>query len=103
MRKFLTGFVNDKNRRTKSASIGALGTLGDPKAIPVIQSFEGDDNHDRIQRASKRALAKLREQKPLVPAEINDLRRVFDELKKDNEKLRNEFDDLKKRLDAKDQ
>lgn len=103
VRNFLTGFVNDKNRRTKAAAISALGTLGDPKAIPVIQSFEGDDHPDRIQRAAARALGKLREQKPLVPAEINELRRIFDELKKDNEKLRTEFEDLKKRIDAKDQ
>lgn len=103
LRKFLTGFVNDKNRRTKAAAIGALGTLGDPKAIPVIQTFEGDNSRDRIQRAATSALRKLREQKPMVPAEINELRRIFYELKKDKEKLRTEFEDLKKRIDAKDQ
>lgn len=103
IRKFLTGFVNHKNRRITAAAISALGALGDPKAVALLAAFEDDDSRDRIQRAARRALTKLRQQKPLAPEEVIELRKILDDVKKDNEKLRKEFEDLKKRLDAKDE
>ncbi len=103
IRKFLTGYVDHKNRRITAAAIGALGALGDPKAIALVAAFEGDDSRDRIQRAAASALTKLRQQKPLAPKEVIELRKSLDDVKKDNEKLRKEFEDLKKRLDAKNE
>ena len=103
IREFLTGYISHANRRIKAAAIGALGSLGDPKAIPLIEAFEGDDSRDRLQRSAATALKKLREQKPLVPQEIVELRKILDDIKKDNDKLREEFEDLKKRLDAKEE
>ncbi len=102
IRKFLTGFVNHKNRRITASAINALGALGDPKAVALLAAFEDDDSRKRIQRAAGRALTKLRQQKPLAPGEVIELRKILDDVKKDNEKLRKEFEDLKKRLDAKD-
>ncbi len=102
VRKFLAAYVNDKRDRVQAGAIRALGTLGDPKAIPIVESFSGDDPDDRIQRTAKDALKKLQEQKQLVPAEIIYLRETLNELKKETEKLKNELEDLKKRLDAKE-
>jgi len=102
IRKFLTGFVSHKNRRITAAAIGALGALGDPKAVALLAAFEDDDSRDRIQRAAASALTKLRQQKPLAPKEVIELRKILDDVKKDNDQLRKEFEDLKKRLDAKD-
>jgi len=103
IRRFLTGFVNHKNRRIAAAAIGALGSLGDSKAIALVAAFEDDGSSYRIRRAAKSALARLRRQKPFAPAEVVELRRIVDDLRKENEKLRREFEDLKKRLDAKDE
>jgi aminopeptidase N len=102
VRKFLAGYVNHPNTRIQAGAINALGTLGDPKAIEIVETFSGDDSGDRIQRSAKNALKALREKKQLVPEEIIHLREAVDELRKGNEKLRNDLEDIKKRLDAKE-
>jgi len=102
VRNFLTGYVNHPKERIQSGAIQALGTLGDPRAIPIVETFSGDDPGDRVQRSAKNALKALREKKELVPEEIVQLRETVDKIRKENEKLRNEVDDIKKRLDAKD-
>lgn len=102
VRRFLCAYVNHPNRRIQPGAIRALGTLGDPKAIPVVETFSGDDASDRIQRAAKDALRSLRENKPIVPEEIVRLRETVDKLNQETEKLRNDLEDMKDRLDAKE-
>ncbi len=102
VRNFLAGYVNHPKERIHTGAIRALGTLGDPKAIPIVETFAGDDPVDRVQRSAKNALKALRETKELVPEEIVRLREAVDTIRKENEKLRNDIDDIKKRLDAKD-
>jgi aminopeptidase N len=102
VRKFLAGYVNHPKERIQAGAISALGTLGDPKAIGIVETFSGDDSGDRMQRTAKNALKALREKKQLVPEEIVHLREAVDELRKGNEKLRNDVEDIKKRLDAKE-
>ena len=102
VRNFLTGYVNHPKKTIQAGAIRALGTLGDTKAIPVLEAFSGDDSGDRIQRSAKGALRALREKKQFVPVEITQLRQKVEELSKENEKLRNEVDDIKNRLDARE-
>jgi aminopeptidase N len=102
VRKFLAGYVNHPKNSVQAGAIRALGTLGDPKAIPVVETFSGDDSYDRVQRSAREALRALREKKPIVPAEIVRLRETVDKLSKETEKLRNDLDDMKNRLDAKE-
>jgi aminopeptidase N len=102
VRKFLAGYVNHPRKRIQTGAIQALGTLGDPRAIPIVDTFSGDDADDRLQRSAKNALKALREKKQLVPEEIIQLRETVDKIRKENEKLRNDVDDIKKRLDAKE-
>lgn len=101
VRELLTDYVNHPDRNVRAGAIRALGTLGDPKAIAVVQTFSRDTPRDNVERAARDALPKLREQKKLVPEEIVELRKTVDDLKKDNKKLTDEMEDLKKRLDAK--
>jgi len=103
VRNFMTGYANHPNTRIQSGAIRALGTLGDPKAIPVVETFTGDDPSDRMQRAAKDALRSLREKKPIVPEEVVRLRETVDKLSQEAEKLRNDLEDMKDRLDAKEQ
>jgi len=103
IREFVTGYVNHENRRIRAGAIGALGTLGDPKAIPIVQAFDGDKSYDRVQRSAKSALRRLQERKQFVPREIVELRELVDELKKDNEKLRGQFEEMNERLDAREE
>jgi len=102
VRNFLAGYVNHPKNRIQAGAIGALGTLGDPKAIPIIETFSNDEPDDSIERAAERALKELRQRKQLVPDEIVQLRESVDEFRKETDKLKNDLDDIKKRLDAKD-
>jgi len=102
VRNFLAGYVNHPKKTIQKGAIKALGTLGDTKAIPVVETFSGDDSGDSVQRSAKNALRALSEKKQLVPEEITQLRQTVEKLTKENEKLRNEVEDIKKRLDAKE-
>jgi aminopeptidase N len=102
VRDFLAGYVNHPKDRVQAGAIRALGTLGDPKAIPIVETFSSDDPDDRIQRSAKDALKALREKKQLVPDEIVRLRETVEKLNKETDKLKNDLDDIKKRLDAKE-
>ncbi|MHC4496642.1 MAG: M1 family aminopeptidase, partial [Planctomycetota bacterium] len=93
VRKFLAGYVNHPKNSIQAGAIRALGTLGDSKAIPIVETFSSDDSYDRVQRSARDALRALREKKQLVPAEIVRLRETVDKLKKDTEKLRDDLED----------
>ena len=101
VRTFLVDYVNHRQVRIQAGAIRALGTLGDPKAIPIVETFSGDDPRDRVQRSAKNALKALWEKKELVPEEIVQLRETVEMFRKETEKLKNDLDDIKKRLDAK--
>ena len=100
VREFLLGYVNHPRQTVQLGAISALGTLGDPKAIPVVETFCGDEPYDRIERCAKNAIEALRRKKELVPGEIVELRKVVDDLKKETEKLKEELEDLKKQANA---
>jgi len=102
VRNFLAGYVNHPKDRIQAGAIGALGTLGDPKAIPIVETFSDDEPDDNIERSAERALKELRQRKQLVPDEIVQLRETVDEFRKETDKLKNDLDDIKKRLDAKE-
>jgi aminopeptidase N len=102
VRNFLAGYVNHPKNGIQAGAIDALGTLGDPKAIPIVETFSNDEPDDNIERAAVRALKELRQRKQLVPDEIVRLRETVDEFRKEAEKLKNDLDDIKKRLDAKE-
>lgn len=100
VREFLTDKVNHKKMRVQIGVIDALGTLGDPRTIPVLETFAGNDSDDRIQKAAQNALKNVREEKDIVPEEIMSLREVVDELKKENDEVKKDLEDIKKRLEA---
>ena len=99
---FLAGYVNHPKDRIQAGAIEALGTLGDPRAIPIVETFSNDEPDDNIERSAERALKELRQRKQLVPDEIVRLRETVDEFRKETDKLKNDLDDIKKRLDAKE-
>ena len=102
VRNFLASYVNHPKNRIQAGAIGALGTLGDPKAIPIVETFTNDEPDDYIERAAERALKQLRERKVLVPDEVVRLRETVDEFRKETDKLKDDLEDIKKRLDAKE-
>ncbi len=102
VREFLSDYVNHPKEWIQMGAIGALGTLGDPKAIPIVETFVVDEPKGRAQRYAKRALEQLQQKKQLVPEEIIQLRRTLDDVRKETDKLKDDLEDIKKRLEAKE-
>ena len=99
IREFLIGHVNNPKRRVALASINALGQLGDPRAIAVLDKFTGAAEGDPARKAAEQAIEKLRAGRKPVD-DFKNLRRELTSLKQSNSKLIKELDDLKKRFDA---
>ncbi|MHC4994261.1 MAG: HEAT repeat domain-containing protein, partial [Planctomycetota bacterium] len=99
-RNLIASRVNHPKTSVRSAAIRALGTLGDPRAIPIVQSFDTDSQANATRQAAESALKKLYAQKEL-PVEIRDLRAEFLKLKKETESLQQKLDDLNNRDKAK--
>ena len=102
VRNFLASYVNHPKDRIQAGAIGALGTLGDPKAIPIVETFSNGEPDDYIERSAERALKQLQQQKQLVPDEIVRLRETVEKFRKETDKIKHDLDDIKKRLDAKE-
>ncbi|MBM3840306.1 MAG: hypothetical protein FJ398_20555 [Verrucomicrobia bacterium] len=99
VREFVALFAGSKQRNVQLAAIRALGTLEDPQAIPLLQTFAGAAKESPQRGAAERALTALRAAKK--PAD--DLREIRDEvleLRKQNRDLRKEMDELKKKFEA---
>ena len=99
MRDFLASYVNHPKSTVRSAAIGALGTLGDPKSISVLEAFSSSSDK-RIERAANQALGKLRESKPTAPKELIELRKEMAAMKKESKKVLSELKELRKQLKA---
>ena len=99
IREFLLIKLNHPQVGLRVAAIEALGLLGDSKALSVLRVFVGDAN-ERVSQAASEAIRKLEERKPLAPQELLKLREQVDELRRDNQSLRQALDDLKKRVDS---
>ena len=98
-REFFKRYLHDGSDFVRAGAIRALGTLRDPKAIPVVEAFVGEPGDRRVKKAADEAIAKLRDEKK-IPVELGDLRGEVNRLKKDNAKIRQEFDDLKAAIEA---
>ncbi len=99
VRELLIGHLDSKKKRVQVASINGLGTLGDPKAVAVLEKFAGGGKGSPERAAAERAVASLRDsKKPSV--ELGALRNDVLSLQRDNRELRKELDDLKKKLEA---
>ncbi|MDB6031846.1 MAG: aminopeptidase, partial [Verrucomicrobiales bacterium] len=99
VREFLLERVNHKKSSVQLAVINALGTLGDAKAIAVLEKFSSLPKDTRERSAAEKAVATLRDaKKPSV--ELGTLRTEVLSLQKENRDLRKDFDLLKKQLEA---
>jgi aminopeptidase N len=99
VREFLIEHVTSKKRRVQLAALNGLGTLGDPKAIAVLEKFTNEGKESPERSAAEKALASLRDsKKPSV--ELGTVRNEVLTLQRENRELRKEFDDLKKKVEA---
>jgi hypothetical protein len=81
------------------SALAGLGTLGDSKAIGVLETFASLPKENPERDIAEKSLAALRDaKKPGV--EIGSLRGDLLKLQRENQELRKEFDELKKKLEA---
>lgn len=95
-REFITGYVTHPRESTQLAAIKALGTLGDPRAIGVVEAFAGSAKETPLQKAAQTTLEKLQAGRPVAP-ELKDLRRELETLKRAHQAIQKKFEDLQKR------
>jgi aminopeptidase N len=99
VREFLAGYVNHPRRTVQLGAIGALGTLQDARAIPVLERFAQARKRLPERIAAENALKKIEDaRKPMEG--LSDLRREFLELDRENRKLRHDFEALEKKVNA---
>ncbi len=99
VRAFLSSQTESKRDPVRVAALQALGTLGDPRAIALLEKFVRADKDDPAQRAAAKAVSDLRAgRKP--SAELTALRNEVLDLQKKNQQLDKELDSLKKRFEA---
>ncbi len=99
VREFLIGKTSHAKNRIRSAAIRALGTLGDPKATPVLERLAaGHENHpDR--KTAQAALSRLRNTET-PNRQLKHLNDSIAELKESESKLKEQLETLKKQLEA---
>jgi HEAT repeat protein len=100
VRDFLESHINSKKRSVQMASINGLGTLGDVRAIPVLQTFANSSKENRERSAAERAVTDLRSGRKPVD-DFKNLRQEVLDLQKANRELRKDLDEIKKSLDSK--
>jgi aminopeptidase N len=99
VREFLLAQLLSHKKRTQLSAIGALGALGDAKAIPALEKLTGGPKGTPERVAAERAVTSLRDtRKP--SAEVSILRNDVLTLQRENRDLRKDLDEIKKKFDA---
>ncbi len=99
VRDFIIGYVADKNETIQLGAIRALGTLGDPGAIPVLQTFAGVNRANLVQRAASAALEAIRAGRKRDENSA-ELRQTVQELQDQMKKLRQDMESMQKKQNA---
>ena len=101
VREFLIGYVNSPRRNVQLASINALGTLGDPKAIAVLDTFATASKESPENAAATRAITTLRAGRK--PADdLKSLRQEVLDLQKTTRDLRKQISEIQSETKAAD-
>jgi aminopeptidase N len=100
VREFLVRHVNDKRKRVKLAALSALGTLGDSKALAVLETFAKAAKESPERTRAEKAITALRSARKPVD-DFKELREEVLSLQKETRKLQKELDDLKNQVRAK--
>jgi aminopeptidase N len=100
VREFLTGLTNHRKEMIQLAALRALGTLEDPRAVAVLETFASAAKDTPQQRDAQRALDTISGARKRAD-NLSELRKEVSELQKDNRKLARDLEDLKKRIEAK--
>ncbi|HWN96160.1 MAG TPA: M1 family aminopeptidase [Methylomirabilota bacterium] len=99
VRELIASYINDPRRSVQLAAVGALGTLRDERALPILERFASLPKTSPQRTTAERAIESIRAARKTT-LEVGDVRREVIELQKQNRELRKDFDALKKKLDS---
>ena len=99
--QFLSGYLGHPKRSLRLAAIEALGNLGDSRSLALLESLTDPDSNDPMAVAAGKAVKQIAKSAPLVPRELSELREVVGELQDESQKLRQELDEIRSRMEAK--
>ncbi|MCA9263904.1 MAG: HEAT repeat domain-containing protein [Planctomycetales bacterium] len=103
VREFISDYLTDLREPLRVSAIRALGELGDPQARSALEILADDDRSDRVTSAAKAALKKLDDQTPAVPGELAQLRTKLRELTDEQDRLRDQVQQLINKASQKDE
>ena len=101
VREFLLLYVSSSKRPVQLASLNALGVLGDPKALPVVERYAAASKESPERAAAAQAVSSLRAARRPVD-DFKNLRQEVLDLQKANRELNKELQDLKKKVEARE-
>ena len=99
VRELLLQNVNSKKSRVQLAALNGLGTLGDARAMAVLEKFASAPKESPERTAAEKALALLRDGKK-SSVELGTLRNEVLTLQRDNRDLKKQFEDFKRKVES---
>lgn len=98
-REFIASFANDTRQNVKAAALGALGTLKDERAVPILERFTVGQKNTQLRTTAEKAIENIRANRKGT-LEAGDVRREVIDLQRQNRELRRDLDALKKKVEA---
>ncbi|QXD22693.1 HEAT repeat domain-containing protein [Opitutia bacterium ISCC 51] len=102
VRSFIVNHLSNPKDRIMIGAVNALAILNDPKAIAALEAVQGGKPGSDKRKAVQKALTSLKSSDK-QDANIKSLREDFLKIQESNEKMQQEFEEMKKRLDAQDE
>ncbi len=99
VRVFIMNHLSNPKERIMIGAVNALASLNDPKAISALEALNSGKPDSPKRKAVQKALTSLKSGDK-QDANIKSLREDFLKIQESNEKLQNDFEEMKKRLDA---
>lgn len=96
---YITTQLDHPKTNVRAAMIAALGDLGDRRGSAILESY-ADSSNEVIKRAAERAISSLNEKSPAAPAEVIELRKSLGDLRKETDRIKEEFKALQKQTAA---
>lgn len=100
IRSVIEPFLHDARTPVQYGAVRALGELGDPAAIAILQPMSKIQGDRQLAKAADEALQRLRESKPAAPREVVELRKQIAEVQEDNESLKKDLASLREQVEA---
>lgn len=99
VRELLLSHTRSLRQGVRLAAIGALGTLGDPKAVAALQTYARAGRQTAERGVAEKAVESIRSTKK-PGTDLKSIREEVLELQRANTGLKGQFEELKKKMEA---